>query len=114
MSLTGLRQQLAAALSGVPDVTGHAYRPVAPNVGDAWPLQGPGDRDGGTAFLVTWRIRVLVPQDEVAASSWWDEHWPYLFEALAPMAHVVRFEPVLMPVSGVDQLAYEVTAITEE
>ncbi len=114
MSLTGKRDALAAALSTVVDVRGYASRPTTPAPGDAWPLLGPLDRDVGTAFMVTWRVRVFLPQDEVAASTWWDAHWPGLFEALEREGFVDRAEPITLPAAGGEQLAFEITLRAEE
>lgn len=114
MSLRGTREALAAALDTVAGVTGHVSRPAAYAEGDAWPLLGPGDRDAGTAFTITWLVRVFVPQDEVAAADWWDSHWDSLFYALQSAGHVDRFAPVAVPSTGGDLLMYEISLRTEE
>lgn len=115
MSLTGQRGTIARYLSTVDGVTGHEFRPEIPNDGDAWPVLGPGDRDAGTAFMVTWGVRVFVPQDEQAASMWWDAHWPALFYALETYVGTVdRFVPVLIQTQAGDQLAFEITIRTGE
>lgn len=114
MTLRGHRVELASRLSAVPDVQGWSARPVTPNVGDAWPMLGPGVRDKGTAFLVTWHVRVLVPQEEEAASDWWDLHWPDLFYALEPFGTVDGFEPIEITSSAGGLLAFQITLRTEE
>lgn len=115
MSLIGQREAIAAALTTVADVTGHAKRPVPPAEGDAWPVLGPGDRQSGTAFILTWAVRVIVPQDEYAAEDWWDAHWPALFYALEDnVATVGRFEPITLTTSAGDVLAYQITITTGE
>lgn len=115
MSLSGQRAVIAAALSTVGGVHGYEMRPTTPNEGDAWPLLGPGDRQAGTAFTLTWAVRVFVPQAEVAAADWWDAHWPDLFSALEKRAGtVMRFAPVAVPAEGGQQLMYEITLMTEE
>lgn len=114
MSFGIFRQQVAAALGTVPDVRGHSQRPSTVAEGDAWPLLGPFDRAQGTAFLATWRVRVILPQDEDAASAWLDVHWPALFYALSPHAFVQRGLPVMIPASGGDLYALEITLIAEE
>jgi hypothetical protein len=111
VSLDQKRAEIAAALSTVADVTGWTQRPGVPNVGDAWPLLGPMDRADGDAFIVTWLVRVFVPQDEIAASSWWDQHWPPLYFALQPVGFVDRVAPVAL---AQDQLAFEITMRAEE
>lgn len=114
MSTRQNRVELAAALSGVPDVTGHERRPSAPAIGDAWPVLGPLDRAQGTAFLVTWRVRLVLPQDEDEASTWIDDHWPPLFYALEPLGSVRRAVPTMLTTSAGDLYALEITLITEE
>lgn len=114
MSLVGKRTAIAQALSGVAGVSGYPVRPVAPNVGDAWPLLGPLERAAGTAFEVSWLVRVMVPQDDMGACEWWDAHWPHLFEALEPLGSVDRATPGSIVVSGADQLVFEILFRTEE
>ncbi len=109
-----MRADLATVLSGVPDVTGHAHRPSTPAIGDAWPVLGPLDRDLGTAFKVTWRVRVLLPQDEEAASEWLDAHWAPLFNALEPFGYVGRGVPVMLAAQGGELYALEITLTAEE
>lgn len=117
MGLEQQRNQLASALNAVPDVTGHAYRPDVLSEGDAWPILGrPGlTRDAGTAFKVTWLVRVVMPQDERAATRWWDARWPYLFEALSPIGLVLAADPVLLDAApGPGLFAFEITLQAEE
>lgn len=115
MSLAQTRTDIATALSTVADCRGYSKRPAAPNVGDGWPVLGPLDRATGTAFEVTWLVRVFVPQDEVAASDWWDAHWPALFTALHAVGFIDRAAPTVIPTQGTgDQLAFEITMRAEE
>jgi hypothetical protein len=114
VSLAGKRQQIAAALDSVADVHGHEHRPSTMAVGDAWPLLGPLDRVRGTAFVATWRVRLILPQDEEAASEWLDEHWPPLFYALERHGSVTRAVPVMLPAGGGDMYALEITLLAEE
>lgn len=90
-------QAIADALSTVDDVRGYPFRPSAPKIGDAWPVIGPAQRASGDAFLVTWAVQVVVPtDDEVAARTWWSEHWPPLFYALQPVMHITTFAPAVL------------------
>lgn len=114
MSLAGKRFEIAAALSTVTGVTGHASRPAAAMPGDAWPLLGPMARGMGSAFEVTWLVRVLLPQDEIAAMEWLDAHWAGLFFALSPIGFVDSAIPVSLPVAGGEQFAFEITLRGEE
>ena len=114
MSLIGKRAEIAAALSNVADVTGYPRRPTTPNVGDAWPLLGPWNRADGDAGVQTWLIRVFVPQDEYAASEWWDQHWPAIYFALEPVGFVDASIPVSWSASGGDQIGFEITMRAEE
>jgi hypothetical protein len=114
MSLTGKRQEIADACSTVPDCHGFPKRPSTPNVGDCWPLLARGDRESGDAFMITWAVRVSVPQDEFAAADWWDEHWPPLYFALKSAGYVGSFAPIAIAIQGGDHLAYEITMQAEE
>jgi hypothetical protein len=115
MTLMGKRAEFAQAMSGVPDCNGYAFRPATPNIGDAWSVMGPADAAGGDAFLQTWGIRVILPEDEQAAAEWWDAHWPAIFYALKPVGSVRRTEPVTLPVQGGgDLLAVQITVVAEE
>lgn len=114
MTTTEKRTAVASALSAVPDVHGYPHRPAAPAVGDAWPLLGNFVRQGGIAFLVTWRVRVLLPQEEEAASVWIDAHWDALFYALEPHGFVTTAAPVMLASGGGDLYALEITMTAEE
>lgn len=114
MSLHGKREELAAVLAGVADVRGYAYRPSTPTIGDAWPLLGTLDRAAGTAFVAAWRVRVLLPQDEKAATDWLDAHWPDLFYALERVGSVDRATPIMLPSASGEQYAFEIILRAEE
>jgi len=114
MNGTAMRQAVASALGNVPDVRGFAYRPGTPAPGDVWPLLSFMDRAQGDAFVGTWRVRVLLPQDEEAASVWMDAHWDDLYYALKPLGYVQRMAPVLLAAAGGDLYALEITMIAEE
>lgn len=115
MSIHDQREAIAAALSAVADVHGYAKRPQSMTIGDAWPVLGPGDREAGTAFMLSWSVRIVTPQDEDSAEDWWDAHWPALFFALDKgVGFVDRFEKVLISTSAGDMLAYQITMRTEE
>jgi hypothetical protein len=113
-NLTGKRLAFATALSAVPDVHGYPHRPSTMTPGDAWPMLSSMPRAQGTAFNVVWRIRVLLPQDEEAASTWLDEHWDALFYALAPHGFVSQATPVMLAAGGGDMYALEITLTAEE
>ncbi len=113
MSLNTYRAQVAVSLSTVDGVTGYARRPKATPVGAAWPLLASLDRGPGFTFAASWRVRVMLPQDEGAASDWIDGHATALAEALEPVGFVDRIEPVIIATSGGDQLALEITLRSE-
>lgn len=109
MSLTGDRTAIAAALSTVEGVTGHAKRPGAPRTGDAWPLLGGLEHADGAAFTVTWRVLVALPSDEVAASDWLDAHVYDLVDALVDLGYVDQLVPVLVTIGNTDTHALQIT-----
>lgn len=113
-NLTGKRRSLATALSDVAGVHGHMFRPAAAATGDAWPLLSTLTRAQGDAFGVQWRVRVVLPQDEEAASAWLDAHWDALFSALEPHGHVTSAMPAILVVAGGDLYALEITLLAEE
>lgn len=114
MSFTTKRHALAVALTAVPDVTGYPHRPSTMTPGDAWPVLGPLTRARGTAFNVQWRVRVLLPQEEEAASVWMDAHWDMLFYALEPHGFVSQSTPVMLAAGGGELYALEISLLAEE
>ena len=113
MSLTGDRDAIAAALSGVPGVTGYPYRPSTPRAGDAWPLLGAIDRAEAMTFYVNWRILVFLPQSERGASDFIDARWEDLVDALLPVGFVERIEPVALGPAGAEQFAAQILMRSE-
>lgn len=113
MSLTGDRAAIAAALSTVEGVTGHEYRPSTAKAGDAWPLWGGSERADAQNFFVTWRVIVVTPQDERAASDWVDARTDEFVDALLPVGYVDRIEPVAVATGGGDQKAIQITMRSE-
>lgn len=113
MTLIAKRAEFATALSTVDDVTGYAYRPATPKTGDAWPLLGPLERDDGLAFMVTWRVIVLLPSDERDASAFIDAHFEDLVDALEPIAFVDGATPVGRPAEAGSEYALEITTRSE-
>ncbi len=103
------RDDIAEALSTADGVTGYAYRPTATKPGDAWPLSGPWERSEGLTFIRTWRVMVLLPQDDRAASDWADDHVEALVDALLPVGFVDRIEFVPSAAEGGDQFALQIT-----
>lgn len=109
MSLVGDREAIAAALSTATGVKGYAYRPTSTKSGDAWPMLSSLDRAGGLAFTVTWRVLVVLPGDEVAASQWIDGHHEQLVDALLPVGFIDTIAPVKLESSAGDQYALQIT-----
>lgn len=103
------RDDIAAALSAADGVTGYAYRPTTAKPGDAWPLSGQWDRSEGLTFIRTWRVVVLLPQDDRAASDWADDHMEDLVDALLPVGFVDRIDFVPAAAESTDQFALQIT-----
>jgi hypothetical protein len=115
MGIAEKRQEFADALSTVDGVHGYPYPPNPLREGDAWPVGPVLTREAGTAFMATWRIRVVLPSDERAAAAWFDERWPDLFFAINPVAFVDQAVPVTIAEDqGATVLGIEITARAEE
>lgn len=116
MSLTGVRQALADALSTVDGVSGFLKPPATGRPGDAWPrLDGLTRDPGGSGqFLATWRVILLLSTDEAVALDSLVDLVPDLDDALRPIGYVESYTPVLYrPASGAEMPALEIT-ITRE
>lgn len=115
MTLNGVRQALADALSTVDGVHGFLRPSTAPRPGDAWPRFGGMDRDEISGqFIVTWRVLVLLATDEGAALDSLEQLVPGLYAALQPLAHVQSFTPVVYKGAGAaEQPAIELVLIRE-
>lgn len=111
--LVGAREQVAAALSSVPGVTGHVRRPGTARPGDAWPLLGSLVRGPGYTWEITWRVLVLLPGDESAAADWIDATADAVLDALAPWGFVDRMEPVVVGSGDAARFAVEITMRSE-
>jgi hypothetical protein len=109
------RADIAAALSALDGVQGHVYRPATPRPGDAWPLtNGFARPDDSPMFLLTWRILVVLPQDERAASKWLDANWWMLVDGLDPVVFVAAIDPVELAVApGGTMYALQITGRSE-
>jgi hypothetical protein len=103
MTLPAARAEIAEILSTVDDVTGSAYRPSVLRQGSAWPLIGEIVRDEETpGFMVTWRIVVILPGDEIPAAKWFDSHLDDIVETIDNSAwgYVSGVTPGLWESSG--------------
>jgi len=109
MSLIDDRTALAAAMDGVTDVNGHDRRPAAPRLGDAWPFLERFDVEQGLVLRPTWKVIVLLPQDEFKASEWMDDHLALIFAALRGPGWAESAEPALMRVGRTDAYVLEIS-----
>lgn len=113
MSLVGVRQELADALSEVEGVNGYTKPPTALKPGDAWPRLGGLERQG-PVYLVRWRVLVLLPLDEVAALNLLETLVPDLEAALASVGYVESYTPVTYQAgTTANHPAVEITLIRE-
>jgi hypothetical protein len=106
--ITTARAEIAEALSTVDGVTGHAYRPPAPSTGDAYPLVDSLTRAAGASFAVAWRVILILPADERAASDWLDAHVLDVADALSAVGYVTTASPVVIAIAGTDTYALEI------
>lgn len=113
MSLAGDRKAIADALSTVTGVKGYAKRPTSTLPGDGWPLLSSLDRADGQAFTVTWRVLLVLPQDEIAASDWIDAHHEQLVDALLDVGFVDTIAPVKLETEAGNQYALQITMRSE-
>ena len=113
MTFATTRAELAAQLTTVDGVTGYAKRPKILKPGDAWPLLGSvGDRSG-SAFMVTWRVIVVLGNDEAAAIDLAEALIPELFSAIDPVAYVDGCAPFAIPTQGGELFALEIMTRSE-
>lgn len=87
------RQPIAEALSQVDGVTGFPYRPRAVKTGDAWPVWGGCGQVTSGIFETSWRIEVMVPQDEQFREEWIDERLQALVDSLSSVLYVLNAGP---------------------
>jgi hypothetical protein len=114
MTIDGKRDEFSAALSTVVGVRGYARRPSTIKSGDGWPMWDGSERSSGDSwFSQRWRVLVALPGDEDAASTWVDEHWDDLFDALQPVAYIDEFRPAQLPVAGAPTFALEILMRSE-
>lgn len=113
MSIVGDRAAIAAALSTVTGVKGYEYRPTSTKPGDGWPMLSLLERAGGRSFTVTWRVLVMLPGDEVAASQWIDAHHEQLVDGLLDVGFVDSIAPVKLDSGAGDQYALQITMRSE-
>ncbi|MEU5939405.1 hypothetical protein ABZ807_09460 [Micromonospora sp. NPDC047548] len=113
MSLVGDRTTIANALTTVEGVKGYAYRPKATKPGDGWPLLSSLDRAAGRSFTVTWRILIVLPGGEVAASEWIDAHHEQLVDGLLDVGFVDTIAPVKFDTGAGDLHGLQITMRSE-
>ncbi|MGW3619484.1 hypothetical protein [Micromonospora arida] len=92
---------------------GYEFRPTASVPGDAWLRLVSLERAGGMAFLRTWHVFVLLPQDEQGAADWIDEHCENLADVLERVAFVKEFEPIQVGAGNAAQFLLQITIEAE-
>lgn len=107
------RASIAAALSTVDGVTGHAKRPDVLAEGDAYPLVDTLLRGPGAAFQTRWRVIVILGGDEYAALDLLDVLAPAVTDALAEVAFVDSVTPLAVTTEGGAVFAAEFIARSE-
>lgn len=112
-TLSTARARLATALSAAAGTKGYPTRPPTPKEGDAWPVLVAMERGPGGTFMIGWRLRVMLPADEVKAAEWIDNHLDLLYDAVEPVAYIDAFRPVALPAAGGDQFALEIEVRSE-
>lgn len=104
MSIQGQRAEIVSALSTVAVLKPTPYRPASLHQGAAWPLLDSlvAAEPQVPAFEVSWRVVVVLPNDEIRASEWFDEHHEEIAEALLDVGFVARIEPANLATSAGD------------
>jgi hypothetical protein len=88
------REDIAEALSTVSGVSGFSFRPRVIGPGSGWPLTVTLNRGPAQNFDRTWKVVVVLPSDERAASTWFDEKFQAISDALEYQAgYVESIEP---------------------
>lgn len=113
MSVTDTRQRLATALSTVTGVNGYVFRPSTIKAGAAWPLLDSLERGPGEYFSGNWRVIVALGGDEKQAQKQLDNLLPLIVAALEPAAYVAQAIPAVIPTSGGDLYAVELSVRSE-
>lgn len=111
--MSATRASIAAAVNTVPGVKCYARRPLAPKVGDAYPILGSFERGRGLSFSRTWRLILWLGQDEKQAETKLDQLLEPVAVALQPVAHVDSAIPFIVKTEGGDVFAVEFTARSE-
>lgn len=113
MTNAEMRTAIAAAVSTIDGLTGYTKRPDSINVGDVWPRWRGTARGDDRMFVNTWVVVVALPGDEDTADDWVDLYGPALFTALQPLLYITAFDPAVLPMTGTDSLALQITGTTE-
>lgn len=93
MTLVGDREEIATALSTVDGLNGHPYRPRTMGPGTAYPLLGGLESQPPHDFEATWRVIVILPTGEIAASQFFDSHYQEIAESLEGFGYVTAIQP---------------------
>jgi hypothetical protein len=107
------RAEIAAALNTVPVLKGYTRRPRALKTGDAWPLLPDFELQHGLVWRPTWRVIVVLPEDEDAAAAWMDEHFEAIVTALREPGFPESAAAGVLQTNGGDVLILEITMRSE-
>ena len=87
------RADLAAAASTVAGIKVDPYYRQTTKVGDGWIDDGPiTPDDAGFGWLMTWRIRVVTPQDNAGSQKYLEAKGQALVDALKRQLTVIQVE----------------------
>lgn len=111
--LPGRRAEYAAALDAVEGLDGYETQPGTLWPGMAWPQWAGSEWVEGWAYTQTWTVFVTLAADPRAASTQTDTLLEAVHDALRPVAHVDRVEPVAIQTSGGDINALRFTLRSE-
>lgn len=107
------RASIAAALSTVEGLEGHAKRPDVLGAGVAYPLVDTLLRGPGSAFQTRWRVLVILGGDEFDAMDQLDALVPAVCDAVSEVLYVDSVRPIAVPTEAGDLFAAEFIARSE-
>jgi hypothetical protein len=113
MSRAQMRVDIAAALSEVAGITGHARRPGTIRAGDAWPLWRGAERGAGSTYVDTFAVFIALPGNEDSADEFVDDKGGLVEDALRRWLFVDSMAPAILGSDAGDSYGLMIMGRTE-